>query len=395
MSGGAKIPNAPNLSGNVNQANQTAGTATSDANQLMQTSLAYNKNAQTNLAGVTNTSNSMAGQLGAQAHQNISQYGSTFAPLQAQQAQQAQAYGSDANIQRLQGQAVAGANTANQAARSNSAAALAAEGVDPASVHGAALDRQNSITGAGQVGAAGTQSAVNTMNTANALTNQANQLGMQVGQQGMQGASTAAGTAQAGQLGVNQTNSSGISNLGASNQYLNTATNANAGAVSANQAQFGDQNQVFQNQQAQQNSNVAGITGAIGAAGMFMEGGGIVGEHLGGFLPNSSSSLSGHPHSGLPVRRSPMPRQPGIPMHFTPMDMGGPVGTQGALPAGTFGNTTDRKPAMLTPGEFVLPRDVVAHMGSERLHKLIDSTREKSNLRRASPIPWQPHRSGI
>ncbi len=389
MSGGAKIPSAPNLSGNVAQANQTAATATSDASQQLNTAKQYNENAQSNLANVTGTSNHMANQIGQQASNNIQQYGSTFAPLQAQQASQAQAYGGSANVQRLQGMAVAGANSADQAARSNSAAALAGEGVDPASIHGAALDRQNSVTGAGQVAAAGTQSAVNTMNTSNQLVNQANQLGMQVGQQGTQGAATAAGVSAGGQQSLNQTNATGIGNLGAANSYLNTANNANAGAVSAANTGFGEQEQQYQNQQQQQNSTMAGIGAIAGGAMSFMAGGGMV-KPIGGIGPAGHMAIP-MAHSGLPVvKGSVRPRQ-AIPMSFEPMDAGGPVTQKGALPPGTFGNTTDRKPAMLTPGEFVMPKDIVQHLGTEKLHKMIDSTREKANQRRAIPIPYAPH----
>jgi hypothetical protein len=46
---------------------------------------------------------------------------------------------------------------------------------------------------------------------------------------------------------------------------------------------------------------------------------------------------------------------------------------------------------MLTPGEFVIPHDVAAHLGAEKLHKLVDKTREDINKRRAIPIPHAPH----
>ena len=138
MSGGAAIPKAPDLSGNVSSANDTAKQATSDATQTMNTASAYNQNAQANLTGVTNTANSMAGKIGSTATQNLNTYGSQFTGLQGQEAQQAAAYGGQANVQKLQGMAVANSNAADQAARANSAAALASEGVDPASIHGAA-----------------------------------------------------------------------------------------------------------------------------------------------------------------------------------------------------------------------------------------------------------------
>jgi hypothetical protein len=391
MSGGAKIPTAPDLSGNVAQGNATAQQATSDAAQQMNTAQAYNANAQSNLSNVTNQTNSMAGQIGNQASQNMSTYGSTFVPLQQQQAQQAQAYGSTANVQKLQGQAVANSNQANQAARANSAQALAAEGVDPGSIQGAALDRQAGVTSAANVAGAGTQSALNTQNTAIGLTQQANQLGMQVGQQGTAGAAQAAQTGQSGQQTINSTNATGVSNLGASANYLNSGTNANNGAVSANQAGFSDQMQTYQAQQAQDNSTMSAIGSVAGAAMMFMNKGGMVPpalptEEAGPYVPMNAIS-----HSGKPVNARHF--QPTSALSFRNMDQGGQVTAQGALPVGSIPGTTDRKPAMLTPGEFVVPHDAVQHMGTEYWHKQVDKAREASNKRRAIPVPYAPHMS--
>jgi hypothetical protein len=305
----------------------------------------------------------------------MSTYGSTFAPLQKQQADMAQAYGSNENVQRLQGAAEANVNNADQAARQNSAAALAAEGVDPASVHGAALDRQAGVQGAAQVAGAGTQSAINTQLTSNALVNQANQQGLQVGAQGTQGAATAAGVAQSGQNSVNQTDATGVNNLTAANGYLNTATNANKSAADITNSQFSDQMQTYNANQAASAGTGQLIGDVAGAAMMFMEGGGPV------------------PHSGLPVRAGHIAPRSAIPVNFEQMDNGGGVTTKGALPVGTIPGSTDRKPAMLTPGEFVIPKDVVDHLGTEKLHKLVDKTREDANKRRAIPVPHAPHMS--
>lgn len=390
MSGGANIPNAPDLSGNISNANNTFKTATSDASQTMNTAQAYNANAQKNLSNVVDQSNSMAGQIGAQATSNIGSYAKNFQPLQAQQAEQAQAYGSQANIQKLQGQAVANSNAANEAARANSRQALEAEGVDPGSTRGAALDRQAGVVGAANTAGAATQSALNTQNTAIGLTQQANQLGLQVGAQGTGGAETAAQVGQSGQQSMNQTNESGVNNLTAGNAYLGTGINANNSAVSANQSQFQDQMAQYQAQQAQNNSTMSAIGSVAGAAAMFMERGGAVPalptSHAGPYIP-----LQVGRHSGLPVNSRHF--QPSAALNFRPMDAGGPVTAHGALPVGSIPGTTDRKPAMLTPGEFVLPHDVVQHLGTEKLHKLIDKTREDANKRRAIPIQHQPHMS--
>ncbi len=390
--GGPRVPNAPDLSGNVRNANNTFSTATSNAGQTFNTAVGYNQNAQDNLKNVTSQTNSMAGQIGAQADQNIKTYGSTFVPLQAQQAQQAQQYGSDANVQKLQGMAVANTNAADQAARANSAAALASEGVDPASIHGAALDRQASVQNAGQVAAASTQSALNTQNTAIGLTQQANQLGLQVGQQGTAGAATAAGVANQGQQTINQTNNSGIGNLQGAATYLNTGINANNSGVNANQAQFGDQMSSYKANQAQQNGQLDAVGSIVGAASQFLQKGGTVSPNVGG-LPPAGVARTPLAHSGLPVVHGAVRPRQAIPMPFEPMDAGGPVTEQGALPIGTFPGTTDRKPAMLTPGEFVVPQDAVQHMGAEYWHKQVDKAREMANKRRAIPINHPPHMS--
>ena len=388
MSGGASIPKAPDLSGNIASANQTAGTATSNAQQTMNTANQFNQNAQDNLKNVTAQTNSMAGQIGSQATQNMNTYGQTFVPLQAQQAKQAQDFGSTANVEKLQGQAIAGVNSANQAARQNSAAALAAEGVDPASIHGAALDRQASVAGAGQVAQAGTNSAIDTQNRSIAMTQQANQLGLQVGQQGTAGAATAANVADQGQSTINSTNSSGVNNLTAANTYLNTGVNANKSASDIANSGFQDQMTQYQAQQAQDNSTMSAIGSVAGAAMMFMEKGGPVGG-----VPLARGARAPLAHSGLPVVHGAVrPRQP-INMPFEPMDAGGPVTTKGALPIGSIPGTTDRKPAMLTPGEFVVPHDAVQHMGVEYWHKQVDKAREASNKRRAIPINYAPHMS--
>lgn len=358
MSGGGSIPKAPDLSGNVKNADQTYGTATSNAQQTMNTANTYNDQAQKNLSNVVSQNNSMAGQIGANANQNFQTYGNTFVPLQQTQAKAAQNYGSEANVARLQGQAVANVNSANQAARSNSAAALASEGVDPASIHGQALDRQQSVMGAGQAANAGTQSAIQTQQQAFQMQNQANQLGMQVGQQGVAGAATGAGVLNQGQQTVNQTNNAGINNLTAANTYLNTGVNANKS--SSDIASQGFDNQMKQNQaeQAQSAGLMSSIGSIAGMAGMMMmEAGGPVPQ---GAIPTSYS-------------------------------VGGNVTQRGALPVSPIPGSTDTKPALLTPGEFVIPKDVVDFKGQDFFHRQIDSIRAAQNKRKAIPTQHAPH----
>ena len=364
MSGGGSAPKAPDLSGNVSNANNTFQTATNDASQTMNTAVGLNKAAQANLQNVTHRSNSIANHIMNTANENLQTYGSTFTPLQKEEAQTAQQYGSQANIARLQGQAVANVSQANAAARANAAHALAAEGVDPASIHGAALDRQAQVMGAGQEATAGTQSAIQTQQQAFGMQNEANALGMQVGNAGSAGAATAAGVANAGQQTMNATNASDVNNMTAAGSYLNTGTNANNSAVNAGNSQFNDQLQSFNANQAAQAGQMSAIGSIAGAAMSFMERGGVV---------------PGRPR--------------GIPMPHGIHDYaaGGSVTSRGALSVSPIPGSTDTKPALLTPGEFVIPKDVVDYLGQEHFHKLIDKSREQANRRKAIPTYHSPH----
>lgn len=391
MSGGGSVPNAPSYSGQINNANTTAGTATSDAAQTLNTAQALNTNSQNNLSGVTSTANNAASAIGNTANQNLQTYGSTFVPLQQTEANAAQQYGSQANIARLQGQAIGNANQANQAALTNSRAALAAEGVDPASIGGAATAQQAAIQGAAGVSNAGTQLAIQTQQQAFGMENQANQLGTQVGQMGTAGAATGAGVAESGQNTLNATNQGNIQNLTAANQYLNTDVNANNSATQATNTGFQNAMQGYQAQQAA-NAGVGQLVGSVaGGALAFMESGGPV--------PAGA---------GIPVRRlGPRMRatRPSVPFGIdaargnrgawtgTDYEAGGQVTDDGAMPASPIPGSTDTKPALLTPGEFVIPRDASEFMGHEYWHKQIDKARESMNKRRAIPVMHPPHQS--
>lgn len=351
MGKGGSVPSAPNMSQNIGQANNLSSTATSDAAQTMKTAQAYNQNAQNTLSNVSGSQTGTMNAVNNQTQQNMNTYGSTFVPLQQQQAQQAQNWGSQANIQQQAGAAVANTNQAFNQQRQNSQAALASEGVDPASIHGGALDAQSRVQQAASAANAGTQSAVNTQLQAQGLVAQANQLGMQVGQQGQAGAATGANIGSQIVGNTNQTNASGVNNLTAANSYLNTGVNANNSAVQANQAQFQDQMQQQQAQQAQGASTLSSVGQIAGMAAMFMEGGGAV-------------------PTGIPA-----------PSYAH----GGAVSARGALPMSPIPGSTDTKPAMLTPGEFVIPHDVAAWKGHEHWYKQMDKARQEMAARHGIP----------
>lgn len=334
------------VSGNINNANKTFDTATSFGNQTMGAAKALNNNASSHLQEVAGQQLPMLNNVNNQANSNYSNYQNTFQPLLQQQAQEAKDYTSGANIDRLRGRAVADSNSALEAQRQNHAAALASEGVDPATLGAGALDRQASITGAAQNAGAANNSYLNTMNTGRQLTQQAGQVGMQLQQQGNEQAQIGSGIGSSLINAETGSNSGAINNLQGANSYLTTGVNANRS--SADIAHQGNQDSLaaaqFAADQAKQKG--AGIGGAI-------------------------SSLA----------------------PLAMMERGGPVPSRGALPYAPVPGSTDTVPMLATPGEFVIPKDVVAHKGNEFFHKLIDSTRLKTNERRAIPQPVYAHQS--
>lgn len=419
MSGGSSPPSAPSYAG-IGQSAQTFGTATANSQQATNAAQAYNQNANANLTSALGTANQNASTLSNSANQNLSQYASTFSPLQAQEAQAASQYGSNQNIQKLTGQAVANVNAGQQAAQQNNAAALAAEGVDPASIHGGAIQAAGNVQNAANAANAGTQAGIQAQQTAFGMQNQANQLGTQVGALGSQQAASGAQTALAGQSAANQTGATGVSNLANANSMLGQANQATQAGTQAQQAQFANQQTAYQDQQQQQ----AGVGQMVGnVAGMaamaFMESGGPVmldrgiptyaaGGPVGvgsnyvppmfpqrpqpSYVPRATQVLAGGKVTSQPMYNPAMMAMAGG-GRVTDYAAGGQVMNRGALPTSPIPGSTDTKPALLTPGEFVIPRDVVQHLGNEHFHRLIDKEREKANSRRAIPIHHPPHQS--
>ena len=408
----APIPNAPDLSGNVKAANNISSTATNQAGQTFDTAKAYNANAQSNLSNVTGAQTPVMNKLADTTNTNLNTYGNTFVPLQQQQASDAQNYVAN-NSDRLRGMATADANAANQAARANSAAQLASEGVDPASVHGAALDRAASVQGAAQVAGAATNSQLNTENTGRQLTQQANALGLQVGQLANQNAATGSSVGSGIVNDTNSTNATGIQNMTADTAQLNTGVNANSSAVSAANTQFQDQMAVQAAQQAQSSSTLGSIGQIAGMAAMFMDDGGVV-RHTA--MPATGDQIheavqaemhraatAQHPASAIPSPAGTGTyHQQGNPAGAVGNAVatlrahnaataetyvrGGSVSPVGALPfAPNPAHPTDTKPALLTPGEYVIPKDVAQHKGHEFFHKMVDKARIEMKNRQAIP----------
>lgn len=352
-SGGGAIPTL-DLSKQIGNAQSSYDTATSNAKQTMNTATALNGQSQDTLKSVVGQETPAMAAVNGAANQNLQTYGNTFVPLQQQQADQAKNYTSDANVQQLQGRAVADSNSSTQAALANQRAALAAEGVDPASVHGSALTQEAAIKGAAQNAGAANQSYLNTQDTGRQLVAGANQLGLQVGAAGTTAAEAAAGIGSGIVANTNNTNNSNVNNLTAANTYLNTGVNANQSGASIANTQFQGQQTSYQDAQAAAASKGAGIGGIVSAV-----------------APLALAAMQ----DGGPVTSYGIPHMAG----------GGPITSRGAQLHPIVPGTTDTKLIAATPDEFMIPKDVAMHMGHEKLHKLIDKTREEIATRKGIP----------
>jgi hypothetical protein len=265
----------------------------------------------------------------ANAQKDRARYETVFQPLQDQLITDAKGYATDSRKQFEQGRAIADVNTAFDAQRKNAEANLASYGVDPTTLKAGALDvGLRTAQGAAQAAAA-TNAGTMVEDKGRAMLYDAVNLGSGLPAQSLQGTGQSAsvgGTALGGAL---NTTGTGSNALMAGAQYGSQALSGFGQA--GNIRSQGYQNQLAgwqASSQARQGmlDTVAGLAG--GAMGAFME-------------------------------------------------KGGPVTERGALPVSPVPGSTDRKPAWLTPGEFVLDKDTVAWKGQEFFHKLQQKAKEQ------------------
>jgi hypothetical protein len=249
------------------------------------------------------------------------------------------------------------AQQVNQA-RAASARNLQAYGVDPGAPRYASLDIGTRTAGAAAEAGAGNQ-AINQrqLEGVQLLQNAAGMgRGLPATALNAYAGSNASGTGVIGN--TNAINQTGGSLMGTAPQYAGLGAQY-AGLASQNAGQIGSTfSNLYQQQTAAYDASVQGLYGLAGAAvgGAFnlgrprlFAGGGAVpqGVPVG---PNSE------PSGAVPVAASP-----------------------------SQGVEVDDVPARLTPGEFVVPKDVVQWKGEEHFQKLIEQSREKKQQAVAVP----------
>lgn len=288
-------------------------------------------------------------------------YLKNYRPLESDLVNDARSYASGDRKIFEGGRAAAAVTQQFDQARKAATQNLEAFGVDPTSTRYAALDIGVRTQQAAAAAAAQTQGIQNAENTGRMLRSEAINVGK--GYPG-QIAGTYGTALQAGNAAVNSglaTTASGANTMGTAPQYMGLSNQAlGTWGSTLNQ---GYQNQLaYFNANNNQSSGWGGIAGAvIGGAMRFMEKGGAVDDNI---IDGEFRDVT--PGGNVPASASP-----------------------------TGGAAIDDVPARLTPGEFVVPKDVVAWKGEEYFQKLIQGSRKAKDVAPAKPeigraIPERP-----
>lgn len=288
-------------------------------------------------------------------------YETTYRPLEMDLARDATEYASGARKNLEAGRAQAAVTQQFDQARRAATQNLEAFGVDPTSTRYAALDIGARTQQAAAAAAAGNQAIQQTEAMGRAMRSEAINVGR--GYPG-QIAGTYGTALQAGNAAVNSglaTTASGANTMGTTPQYMGLSNQAVG--TWGNTVNQGYQNQLAAfNANNNQSSGWGGVAGAvIGGAMRFMEKGGAVDDNI---IDGEFRDVT--PGGNVPASASP-----------------------------TRGAAIDDVPARLTPGEFVVPKDVVAWKGEEYFQKLIQGSRKAKDVAPAKPeigraIPERP-----
>lgn len=278
----------------------------------------------------------------ANAREDRARYESIFQPLEADLAKEAKDFATPERKDLEVGRAQAGVGQQFTQAREQAKSELESFGINPSSTRFAALDIGMRANEAAAKAGAGNQASEYVDAKADALRSEAINVGRGYPGQiagAYQTALQAGSGATAGQLG---TTASGASTMGTAPTYMGLGNQAVG--TWGNTLNMGYQNQLSAWQANQQASS--GWGSALGLIG------GIATSFLaeGGAVPAT-------PTGAVPVSASP-----------------------------TRGAAIDDVPAKLTPGEFVVPQDVVSWKGEEFFQKLLAKSRED----KASPDNARP-----
>lgn len=298
----------------------------------------------------------------AQAAADRKRYEEIFQPLEEQLAYDAQNWASPERKEAAAGRAEADVAQQFQQARNTAQQRLEQFGVDPSQTRQGALDLQSRVAeAAAQAGAGNT--ARNALDAQQmALRSEAINVGRGYPGQiaGQYGTALNSGN-QAVNSGL-ATTASGSNSMGNPTQWQGLG-NQSLG-IWGNTLNMGYQNQLAA-WQAQQ-SQSSGLGSALGA-GLGLITSFIPGFAEGGEVAGGAGAPPQLPQQALPMQHS------GVP-----------------VPPSQNGPGVDNVPAALTPGEFVVPKDVVDWIGQKGMQDLIIKARKQAQSPQQAPAQGQP-----
>jgi hypothetical protein len=295
------------------------------------------------------------------AQQQRDRYNQVYVPLEDQYISTAKGWDTPEAEANAAAQAQAAVAQQVNQARAASARNLQAYGVDPGAARYASLDIGTRTAGAAAEAGAGNQ-AINQrqLEGVQLLQNAAGMgRGLPATALNAYAGSNASGTGVIGN--TNAINQTGGSLMGTAPQYAGLGAQY-AGLASQNAGQIGQTfNNLYTQQTAAYDANVQGLYGLAGA---------VVGGASNMMRPQISlrAATGGVIPQGVPVGPN-----------------SGPSGTVPVAASPSQGVEVDDVPARLTPGEFVVPKDVVQWKGEEHFQKLIEQSREKKQQAVAVP----------
>lgn len=294
------------------------------------------------------------------AQQDRARYQQLYQPLEENLIREFESYGSPERLARSRGAAMADVAGSFDAQRRNALQRLESYGVDPSQTRNAALDLSMRTQQGAQMAAAATQAQRVDEAQGRALRSEAINIGRGYPGQYAQQYAQSVGAGAAAMGGANQTFATGAGAMGNPTSWMGMGMQGMQGA--GNMMSQGFQNQMAAYNAQQQAS--AGMMSGIGAlAGMFI--------------------ADGTP-GGLP------PRAPPGPVNYGPSDG---TGIDDQVPATLMGPGNQPQNARISVGEYVIPADVHAKLGTAYFDRLLEKHHTPAAEQRQEMADGKPPRA--
>jgi hypothetical protein len=310
----------------------------------------------------------------ANAQKDRARYEAIYQPLENQYVQQASTWDTPEEEQNAAGRAAAVGNQIFEAQRSAATRDLEAFGVDPSATRFAGLDIGARTANAAALAGAENSAINQRIQEGLALRGNAINIGRGLPGQSLAGLGAGVGAGSAGLSGITGLTSLGANTMGTGLQWANLGQQGlnEAGVIGNNYAQ----NQLGRDQLAAGASSGWGsLAGLLGGSilGGRNDQGGTLGGSIGSGLLRGATALGGifglDEGGAIPDPNNPPQIQGAVPITASP----------------TQGRAIDDVPARLSPGEFVVPKDVVMWQGEKHFQNLIKKSREQKNDPQQAP----------